>query len=204
MTLVKKMKISYKLEPLKREDAKLLKEWKEFDDPILSGYNYGNLNENQEEIWFLMKQKRFRSNYFSIKDEEGKLLGFIGLKEINNILNTAKLGIVISPSFVSNGLGTRVMYDFISMCFDEFGFRKINLEVNDWNKRAINLYKRIGFKEKKFEYQEFENQLLDIDDSRYEDVRDSFIVEDKVLYSKVIYMSLTRQEYQNESRTRKK
>lgn len=204
MTLVEKMKITYKLAPLKREDVKLLREWDEFEDPILSGYNYNNLDEKQEKIWFLMKQKRFRSNYFSIKDDKGKLLGFIGLKEINNILNTAKLGIVIAPSFVSNGLGTSVLQEFIAMCFDVFKFRKINLEVNEWNKRALNLYKRIGFKEIKFEYQEFENQSLALDDMRYEDIRDSFIVEDEVIYSKVIYMSLTRQEYRNESRTRKK
>lgn len=196
--------MSYRLEPLVREDAKLLKSWDEFSDPIFYGYNYNNLNENQEEIWFLMKQKKYRSSYFSIKDEEGNLLGFIGLKEINNILNTAKLGIVIAPSFVSNGLGTSVMEEFIAMCFDEFKFRKINLEVNEWNTRAINLYKRFNFKEYKFDYQEFENQLLDLNDERYEDIRDSFIIEDGVIYSKVIHMSLNRQEYRNESRTRKK
>ncbi len=196
--------MSYRLEPLVREDAKLLKSWDEFSDPIFYGYNYNNLNENQEEIWFLMKQKKYRSSYFSIKDEEGNLLGFIGLKEINNILNTAKLGIVIAPSFVSNGLGTRVMEEFIAMCFDEFKFRKINLEVNEWNTRAINLYKRFNFKEYKYDYQEFENQLLDLEDERYEDIRDSFIIEDGVIYSKVIHMSLNRQEYRNESRTRKK
>ncbi|MGY3775974.1 GNAT family N-acetyltransferase [Helcococcus sueciensis] len=196
--------MSYRLEPLVREDAKLLKSWDEFSDPIFYGYNYNNLNENQEEIWFLMKQKKYRSSYFSIKDEEGNLLGFIGLKEINNILNTAKLGIVIAPSFVSNGLGTSVMEEFIAMCFDEFKFRKINLEVNEWNTRAINLYKRFNFKEYKYDYQEFENQLLDLNDERYEDIRDSFIIEDGVIYSKVIHMSLNRQEYRNESRTRKK
>ena len=196
--------MSYRLEPLVREDAKLLKSWDEFSDPIFYGYNYNNLNENQEEIWFLMKQKNYRSSYISIKDEEGNLLGFIGLKEINNILNTAKLGIVIAPSFVSNGLGTRVMEEFIAMCFDEFKFRKINLEVNEWNTRAINLYKRFNFKEYKYDYQEFENQLLDLEDERYEDIRDSFIIEDGVIYSKVIHMSLNRQEYRNESRTRKK
>lgn len=196
--------MSYRLEPLVREDAKLLKSWDEFSDPIFYGYNYNNLNENQEEIWFLMKQKKYRSSYFSIKDEEGNLLGFIGLKEINNILNTAKLGIVIAPSFVSNGLGTSVMEEFIAMCFDEFKFRRINLEVNEWNTRAINLYKRFNFKEYKFDYQEFENQLLDLNDERYEDIRDSFIIEDGVIYSKVIHMSLNRQEYRNESRTRKK
>lgn len=196
--------MSYRLEPLVREDAKLLKSWDEFSNPIFYGYNYNNLNENQEEIWFLMKQKKYRSSYFSIKDENGNLLGFIGLKEINNILNTAKLGIVIAPSFVSNGLGTRVMEEFIAMCFDEFKFRKINLEVNEWNTRAINLYKRFNFKEYKYDYQEFENQLLDLDDERYEDIRDSFIIEDGVIYSKVIHMSLNRQEYRNESRTRKK
>ena len=151
-----------------------------------------------------MKQKKYRSSYFSIKDEEGNLLGFIGLKKINNILNTAKLGIVIAPSFVSNGLGTSVMEEFIAMCFDEFKFRKINLEVNEWNTRAINLYKRFNFKEYKYDYQEFENQLLDLNDERYEDIRDSFIIEDGVIYSKVIHMSLNRQEYRNESRTRKK
>lgn len=196
--------MSYRLEPLVREDAKLLKSWDEFSDPIFYGYNYNNLNKNQEEIWFLMKQKKYRSSYFSIKDEEGNLLGFIGLKEINNILNTAKLGIVIAPSFVSNGLGTSVMEEFIAMCFDEFKFRRINLEVNEWNTRAINLYKRFNFKEYKFDYQEFENQLLDLNDERYEDIRDSFIIEDGVIYSKVIHMSLNRQEYRNESRTRKK
>lgn len=204
MILVKKMKILYKLSPLKKEDAKLLKQWIEFEDPIFSGYNYNNLNETQEILWFLLKQKKYHSKYYSIKDEKGRLLGFIGLKEINFMLKIAKLGIVIEPSYVSKGLGSQVMKDFLDICFDELKIRRIDLEVNAWNYRAINLYKKFGFKEVKEEYQEFENQQLDLKDERYKEVLDSFEVENGVIYSKIIHMSLQRQEFYDESRTTKR
>lgn len=185
----------YEIKPLVFEDAKLLRKWDKFENPLLEGYNYNSLTEDQEKIWFLIKQKRFRSEYFSIKNENNDLIGFIGLKNIDYRLKTAKLGIVISPRYVSKGYGKKVLKDFLDICFIQKKYKRINLEVNKWNIRAINLYKKFNFKKEKEEFQKFENQEIDLENEKFKEIRENFKIENGIIYSKIIHLTLNRREY---------
>ena len=73
--------------------------------------------------------------------------------------------------------------------------KKMNLDVNEFNTRAINLYKKIGFK-KKVEYLGlFENQDIDFNDKEYENYKDYFVINRGVIYSRIYTMSLESSRY---------
>lgn len=186
------------IEELKFTDIEKLKSWGSYTEPLLYGYNYNDLNSDQELVWYLTKQIKFRSSYFSI-NLDSRMIGFIGVKEINKFLKTGKLGIVFDPNFVSQGYGFEVMKIFLDLYFNEMNMRKMTLEVNAWNFRAIKLYEKLGFKKYRENYQVFENQNLDLQLEKYDQVRRYFVEKDNKIYSQVYFMKLDRQEYINES-----
>lgn len=186
------------LKKVEYEDSLKLKEWGEYEDPIFMGYNYNKLTENESKYWFVSKQKMFNSKYFSINLDD-KMIGYVGVKEINSLKKTGKLGIVFDPNFVSKGYGKIAMKIFLDYYFNTLKMKKIVLEVNSWNHRAIKLYEHYGFEIYKENYQYFENQNLDLKDKKYEYIRDEFKVENTNLYSRIYFMKLTKETY--ESRT---
>lgn len=196
------MNKDYTIRKLRLEDGEKLKEWGAYDSPLFTGYNYNSLTERELTIWFMMKQRRFGSSYFSIyvRDE---MIGYIGMKEINSILRSAKLGIVFDSKWTSKGYGTRVLADFLQYFFIEKKMKRLDLEVNSWNDRAINLYKKFGFEEYESKYLEFENQSLDLEAPEFENLKEHFFVDQGKIYSKIYCMKLRRQEYINENRIRK-
>ena len=186
----------YEIRPLQYEDRLLLKRWTDFEDPIFKGYNYSDIGSTEMDYWYRTKQERFRSSYFSIISPQGDLIGFFGIKEINKFLKTAKLGIVLDSKYVSQGYGKMVMKDFLRYYFEDLNMRKLYLEVNAWNERALALYQGLGFSTYGYYYQRFENQQLDIYEEKYDQIRPYFEERFTGLYNKVYKMSLNKQEYE--------
>lgn len=200
--MVKKMEIrrsNYYIRPLRYEDGLLLKKWEKFTSPLLEGYNFNNMDGKTLRRWYITKQRFYRSSYFSILSNEDELIGYIGIKEINRFLKRAKLGIVLNAKMVSKGIGTSALSDFLEYYFNEINMQKLTLEVNDWNHRAKRLYEKLGFKYENTRYEYCKNQSININRKEYEDVRDSFEKRPNGLYTKIHQMSLTRQEYLNET-----
>lgn len=189
--------LKYKLEPLKISDGKKLKDWTSYESPLFLGYNYNNLSDKEIILWFASKQPRFNSSYFSIYVEDD-LIGYIGLKEINKYLKTAKLGVVFDSKWTSKGYGSLVMKDFLDYCFKELKFRRIDLEVNSWNHRALRLYEKFGFKYNSTKYLEFENQELNLEDEKFKKYSEDFLFENGKIHTKIYVMKLKRQEYLDE------
>ena len=169
-----------------------------YKDPIFIGYNYNKLTENESKYWFVSKQKMFNSKYFSINLED-KMIGYIGVKEINSIKKSGKLGIVFDPNFISKGYGKRAMEIFLDYYFNNLKMKKMTLEVNSWNIRALNLYRYFGFEIYKENFQYFENQNLDLNDEKYSKFKEDFKIENTNIYSRIYFMKLTKERY--ESRT---
>lgn len=186
------------LKRVEYEDSLKLKEWGEYKDPIFIGYNYNKLTENESKYWFVSKQKMFNSKYFSINLED-KMIGYIGVKEINSIKKSGKLGIVFDPNFISKGYGKRAMEIFLDYYFNNLKMKKMTLEVNSWNIRALNLYRYFGFEIYKENFQYFENQNLDLNDEKYSKFKEDFKIENTNIYSRIYFMKLTKERY--ESRT---
>lgn len=84
------------------------------------------------------------SDYFSILDDDNQLFGIYEYQFHNGVM---EIGLGIRPEDTGKGYGTQ----FVNQCI-AFGqqhyhyFGKITLEVASFNKRAIYLYKKIGFR----------------------------------------------------------
>ena len=77
---------------------------------------------------------------------EGERIGYFRtsnwVKENKNIY----LGADLHKNFRGKGLGYESYCKFIPLLFNEMDLHKISLEVLATNERAINLYKKLGFK----------------------------------------------------------
>ena len=189
------MSREYILEPLKKEHGLLLKNWTDHEDSLFIGYNYSDLSDKELDIWFKMKQERNHALYFSIFNKDRDLVGYIGAKEINKVLKTAKLGIVLNSEFISKGIGSIVLSEFLEFYFKSLNMRRLDLEVNAWNLRAIYLYKKFNFKMHSSEYIKFENQAIDINQEKY---KGYFKEHNGTIFTKIYEMRLKRQEYLDE------
>lgn len=190
-------KLEFKWSPLKMEDGYKLKEWSTYESPLFVGYNYNSLTEREQQFWYLSKQRRFNSSYFSIYVGK-EMIGYIGIKEINQLLKTSKLGIVFDPKWTSKGYGSAILEEFLEYYFNELKMRRLDLEVNSWNERAIKLYEKFAFRIDSTKYIEFENQNLDLSKQEFQKYKDDFIQKDGKIFTRIYVMKLKRQEYFNE------
>lgn len=178
-------------------DIDKLHEFGDFKEELFQGYNYSNLTEKEGKFWFISKQKRFNSLYFSINLDD-RMIGFLGLKEINKLNKSGKLGIVFDPNFVSRGYGTVALKLFLDYIFNQRKMNYITLDVNAWNFRAIKLYENLGFEKYKESLEKFENQDINLELIKYEDIRKFFELNDETIYSKIYHMKLNRKKYLDE------
>lgn len=176
------------VEKIDRKTAYQVKNWGNFDDPRLSGYNYGNLTDIEINLWYNSLSSPLK-RYFAVKlIDNDRFIGFMGLKNYNPLLKKAKLGIVFDPNYVSDGFGYEAMVEFLKYYFDELKFKELLLEVNTFNDRALRLYKKLGFVEYGSDLELFENQNIKFDD-RY------FVKKYDMIYSKILKMRLTKDDY---------
>lgn len=175
------------LKEIEYEDALDFKDRGLFDDPYLKGYNYGDFSDMDIRMrYYTINMPRKR--YFAVKDRlSGKMVGFIGMKKINPLAKKSLLGIVFDPNYVSQGLGYEAMTLFLDYYFGELSYSRLDLEVNEFNTRAIRLYEKLGFLEVGETLQVFENQDID-PDPRY------FVEEGGTIYAKIRQMVKYREK----------
>ena len=112
---------------------------------------------------------------FQKKDDEKNFAGYLGVKNINYIHKTADFGIILAKEFRGKGLGKEAMEMFFDYLFRQINIRKIKLEVLEDNDIAINLYKRIGFKEEGRKVEEYWQ------DGKYKNVVLMYLIFDKLM-----------------------
>lgn len=79
------------------------------------------------------------------------------------------------------------MKAFLNYYFNELGFVEMTLDVNTFNQRALNLYKKLGFEIVGEDIEVFENQNIELDPSNFEEIN-------SVIYSKIYKMVLKRED----------
>lgn len=100
-----------------------------------------------------------------IVKKNDKLIGNISLFNINKIHRNAEVGIIIGElDETSKGYGTEAMRLLIDYGFNMVNLHRIELQVYDFNERAINTYKKLGFIEegKRRESIYFEGEYCDL------------------------------------------
>jgi len=152
-----KVMISYegkkvRLRPLRKSDVEKSIVWR--NDPEIRenaiGYRFP-VTEEMEEKWFesaLDDQSRTRVIFAIESLEEGALLGFLHLSQIDWIARRCYFGITIGEKqYQGKGFGADSMIVLLKYAFECLNLRKICLEVASYNENAIRLYQKFGFVE---------------------------------------------------------
>lgn len=153
------------------ENAVEIVKWKSdpvLSDQIMSDYKIVTLAE--VESWIKKNScdpNQILNGIFLDLDGKKIIIGVIRLMFINYESLNAELGIYIGESkFQGLGLGKEALLLIVNLAFRKLKLRKIYLKVNTVNKRAIKLYKNIGFIEEGVLREHYFNRLS----VKYEDV----------------------------------
>lgn len=137
------------LSPINIEDYEKYVEWmnnSDITDKLHSTSKVFNL-ENEKE-WINNTLNNGKHIFSIIRKSDDTIIGNCGFNSINNIDRTATIGIFIGDSDNQNkGYGTDALKALIKYGFDVLNLNNIDLHVFDFNERAINCYKKVGFKE---------------------------------------------------------
>lgn len=136
------------LSPINIDDAEKYTEW---INNLEISINLGNASE----IYSLEKEKETlekisKEGYnFAIVDlNKDEIIGNCGLIDVNMKNRTAELGIFIgNKNYWSKGFGRESINLLLNYGFNILNLNNIFLRVYSFNKRAINCYKKCGFKE---------------------------------------------------------
>jgi RimJ/RimL family protein N-acetyltransferase len=138
-----------RLRPLERGDLPRYQEL--FFEPEIS-LHYGELGvpENLDRL-----QRRFEAGEFDTTDRslllvietEGTLIGTMQLKNTENLPSrSATFGIMIGdPAYLDRGYGTEARTLLLDYAFAVLGYHKINLDLFEYNARALAMYEKLGF-----------------------------------------------------------
>jgi len=133
------------LRPLEREHLARCVKW--FNDVDVTYYLARDepLTMSQEEQWFDEYRTKVDEEIYAI-EVEGAHIGNIGLHGIDRANRKASLGIVIGEKdYWSRGFGTDATRTVLRYAFGRLGLHKVNLDVIEYNERAIRTYEKCGF-----------------------------------------------------------
>jgi RimJ/RimL family protein N-acetyltransferase len=86
--------------------------------------------------------------YSIVTRGEDRLIGNVGLVDINNLERTCEIGVFIGAKDLwGQGYGSEAMALLMRYAFDYLNIRNIWLRVYAFNERAIASYRKLGFQE---------------------------------------------------------
>jgi RimJ/RimL family protein N-acetyltransferase len=104
-----------------------------------------------EEAWLrdlASKPTSYERVFFAIQTKDGVHIGNTNLFEIKAEDRKAKLGIMIGEKECwSKGYGSDALMTLLRFAFEEMNLNRVELDVFDFNARAIASYRRCGFVE---------------------------------------------------------
>jgi len=100
-------------------------------------------------------------------------LGEIVLNDIDDVVSSANMRLVMRPAYRGRGYGTEAIQLVLGLAFDGIGLHRVGLDVLSINTRARALYENIGFR--------VEGRLRDAarDGARWCDVIEMGLLEDE-------------------------
>ncbi|MHA2497030.1 MAG: GNAT family N-acetyltransferase [Candidatus Hodarchaeales archaeon] len=109
-------------------------------------------SKEEEENWVRRTWEGMRSgkNYAFVMESlrDNEFLGSAGLHAVNPVTHSALLGIAIhEPRNWGHGFGLDAIEILLRIAFDILNLHRVELEVHDFNTRAIACYRKAGFQE---------------------------------------------------------
>ena len=138
------------LSPISVEDVQNYTNW-------LNDFETTDYIGQSTKIYSIEKEKKFLEKFTEENNDvnlgivtlkEDKLIGNCGLKNVDYINRVATLGIFIGDEKErSKGYEKETIKLLLDFGFNYLNLNEINLDVMEFNKRAIKCYEKVGFKE---------------------------------------------------------
>lgn len=111
-------------------------------------HSFDDYTEEQEIKWFEFVQNSNNDVVFAIEDINTNLyIGNCALHKIDWENKNCEMGIVIGEKdYWNHGYGSDTVRSIINFALFDLNLKSIKLEVYRYNRRAINVYKKYGFK----------------------------------------------------------
>lgn len=119
-------------------DAEKIAGWR--NDPP---YDFYDWDADPEDLAELRDPGRRRDIYFSVRDEEDGLVGFFQFEEEDGVVN---VGLGLRPDLTGRGLGLGFVLAGLEFAGERFAPGRFALAVATFNRRAIRIYERAGFR----------------------------------------------------------
>lgn len=135
------------LRPLQRDDLRAMARWPRFTDPLDLVWNWPQqLHENgtADLFWWSRALDNRRREWAIL--HENQVIGYLSLRDINEVERSGWLGIGFGAPYVGQGYGAEALRMFVQVCFGQLALHTLQLDVAAHNGRARRLYDRLGFR----------------------------------------------------------
>ena len=136
------------LSPRSSEDAEKFTEWlNDFETTDYIGRS-GVLVTLEGEKKYLEENSSPESVFVIVTLNNDKMIGTVGLHDVNYVNRTATLGIFIGDKeYRDKGYGTETIKMILEYGFKYMNLHNIKLDLMGFNTRALKCYEKCGFKE---------------------------------------------------------
>ena len=129
------------------KDAKTIMKWANGETTKKFSFFKEKVTE-EKEIAYIKRMRKSPNDILMLIGAMPKktAIGTIGLHEIDQFNNNARLGIIIgNTDYQNNGYGKEAINAILKMAFEKLGMHQIYLNVFKGNNKAIGIYSKIGF-----------------------------------------------------------
>ncbi len=136
------------LSPRSSEDVEKFTEWlNDFETTDYIGRSSSIMTQEAEKAY--LEQHINKEATFSIVTiKNNELIGSISIENIDHLKRIGTLGIFIGDkNYRNNGYGTEAIRLILDYGFNYLNLNNINLDLMEFNERALACYKKCGFKE---------------------------------------------------------
>jgi ribosomal-protein-alanine N-acetyltransferase len=133
------------------DDAAAMAAWR-YPEP----YDFYDWARDADDLQDLLNPAGWGTKYFAADDEDGRLAGFFGFVVAGEVV---EIGLGLRPDLTGRGLGGSYLAAGLEYAAANFPGRSCALAVAAFNRRAIAVYERAGFREVR-RYQHFTNGAL--------------------------------------------
>lgn len=108
-------------------------------------YAFYDFEADPDDLAELLDPARRGDNYFAVdEDGGGALAGFFQFVRTGTVVD---LGLGLRPDLVGRGLGAGLLATGLAFAVERFAAEQFTLDVAAFNRRAIAVYERSGFRE---------------------------------------------------------
>ena len=128
-------------------DADELLLWGKHSDAMLESYNLPLQTRDDARRWFMARQSWADSQLYAVDSlAERRVIGYIGLRQIDMVDRSSVLGISFDPGTLGRGHGTDSLIAFLAYYFESWCYTAMYLDVAACNVRARRCYEKCGYR----------------------------------------------------------